>query len=81
MPGYTQDDLNNYFTHHPPHNDMVIERYKRIRDAGKAFAEVLLAETPSCADQTVAVRRVREAVMIANSAIACHGDPLTPPSD
>ena len=59
---------------------MEIERYKRVREAGKAFAEVILAETPGCADQTVAIRRVREAVMISNQAIACYGDPLTAPS-
>lgn len=81
MPGYTQADLNNFFEYHPPSNDSEIERYRRIRAAGKAFAEMILAETPGCADQTVAIRRVREAVMIANSAIACYGDPLTPPSD
>lgn len=75
-----QADLDNFFMHHPPHNEMEIERYQRIRAAGKAFAEVILAETPGCADQTVAVRRVREAVMVANSAIACYGDPLTAPS-
>lgn len=80
MPGVTPGDLNNWFTHHPPSNEMEIERYKRVREAGRVFAEVILAETPGCADQTVAIRRVREAVMIANGAIACYGDPLTPPS-
>ncbi len=80
MPGVTPGDLNNWFTHHAPGNDMEIERYKRVREAGRTFAKVILAETPGCADQTVAIRRVREAVMIANSAIACYGDPLTPPS-
>lgn len=80
MAGYTKDDLSNLFKHHPPRNDMEIERYQRIREAGKVFAEVILAETPGCADQTVAIRKVREAVMVANAAIACYGDPLTPPS-
>lgn len=80
MPGLPQAALDKWFTHHPPRNAMEIERYERIRAAGKAFAEVIVAETPSCPDQTVAVRRVREAVMNANSAIACYGDPLTHPS-
>jgi len=80
MAGYTQDDLNHLFKHHPPVNADQIERYKRVREAGKAFAEVILAETPGCADQTVAIRKVREAVWVSNAAIACYGDPLTPPS-
>jgi len=80
MAGYTQDDLNHLFKHHPPVNTDQIDRYERIRAAGKAFAKVILAETPGCADQTVAIRCAREGVMWANSAIACYGDPLTPPS-
>ena len=81
MPGITKDDLTNWFSHHPPANDMMIERYKRIREAGKYFARVILEETPGCADQSAAIRKVREAVMTSNAAIACHGDPLTEPSD
>jgi len=81
MTGLPQAALDKWFAHHPPANEMEIERYQRIRAAGKAFAEVILAETPGCADQTAAIRKVREAVMVANSAIACYGDPLTPPSD
>ena len=77
---HPKPDLDNLFKYHPPANDMMIERYKRVRAAGKAFAEVILAETPGCADQTAAIRKVREAVMTSNAAIACFGDPLTPPS-
>ena len=80
MPGLPQAALDKWFTHHPPSNKMEIERYERIRAAGKTFAEVIMAETPGCADQTEAVRCVREAVMWANASIACYGDPLTPPS-
>ena len=81
MSGLPQAVLDKWFTHHPPSNDMMIERYRRIRAAGRAFAEVILAETPGCADQTAAIRKVREAVFTSNAAIACYGDPLTPPSD
>jgi hypothetical protein len=34
---------------------------------------VIVAQTPESADQSVAVRKVREAVMAANAAIACGG--------
>ena len=77
---HPKPDLDNLFSHHPPANDMMIERYKRIRAAGKEFAAVILAEAPGCADQSAAIRHVRTAVMMANAAIACSGDPLTPPS-
>lgn len=65
------NQLNNWFTHHAPHGDQA-ERYTRIRAAGLAFARVIMENTPGCADQTAAVRKVREAVMVANAAIACE---------
>lgn len=66
------DALENWFTHHPPTPEQV-EQYQRIRDEGHRFAAVLTALIPPCADRTVAIRKVREAVMTANAAIACGG--------
>ena len=44
------------------------------KDLGaKEFAGVLYANTPGCADKTAALRKVREAVMTANAAIALKG--------
>lgn len=68
-----QGQLDNWFIHHPVKTDAELEGYTKIREAGKAFAEVIVAHTPSSADQTAAVRKVREAVMTANAAIACKG--------
>ncbi len=68
----TQDQLDNWFTYHAPVPGQW-ERYVAIRDAGKALAEVIVANTPTSADQTAAVRKVREAVMTANASIACGG--------
>lgn len=65
-------DLLHIFTHHPPGGDDA-ERYQRLRDAALTFAEAVLRETPSCADQTAAIRHIREAVMTANAAIALKG--------
>ncbi len=65
-------DLDNIFTYHPPTAED-LARYDAIRDAAKEFARVLLANTPRCADQTAAVRKVREAVMTANAAVALKG--------
>lgn len=67
-----QDKLDNWFSHHPPTPEQA-ERYERLRAAAKAFAEVIARETPASADQTAALRHVRDAVMTGNAAIACGG--------
>ena len=43
-----------------------------IREAAMAFAQVVLANTPPCADQDEAIRKIREAVWTANAAVATH---------
>ncbi len=68
----TKLDIENWFTYHAPEGDQPA-KYEAIRNAAKAFAVVVVENTPTCADQTVAVRKIREAVMTANSAIACKG--------
>jgi len=66
------DDLTNWFTYHSPTPEQ-LPKYEKLRKAGKALAEAILDNAPACADQTAAVRKVREAVMTANAAIACGG--------
>jgi len=65
----TEQNLETLFTYHPPSDD-TIPKYARINEAAKEFAKVVLANTPGCADQTAAIRHVRDARMSANSAIA-----------
>lgn len=65
-------NLKEIFKHHPPTPEQV-ERYEELRKAGLAFAEAIVKLTPPCADQTAAVRHVRDAVMTANAAIALGG--------
>jgi hypothetical protein len=65
--------LGDWFTHHPPKNDEQIQGYVQIRNAGHDFARTIVANCPPSADTTAAVRKVREAVMTANAAIACEG--------
>ena len=67
----TVDELKNWFTYHAPHGNQA-QRYTDIREAAFVFAKTILDKTPSCADQTAAIRKVREAVMTANAAIACE---------
>ena len=47
--------------------------YEALREAGRQFALVIIALTPPSPDQSAAIRKVREAVMTANAAIACGG--------
>lgn len=68
----THAQLDNWFTYHPPTEGQP-EQYVMIREAGKLFAQIIVANTPPSADQTAAVRKIREAVMTANAAIACGG--------
>lgn len=64
-----EDQIDSWFTYHPPQGDQP-ERYEKIRAAAKAFARVLEANTKPCADQTAAYRKLRECVMTANASIA-----------
>ena len=69
----TQDEiLFELFTYHSPTEDDVV-KYAAINDAAKNLARVILDSCPPCADQSAAIRKVREARMTANAAIACKG--------
>jgi hypothetical protein len=66
-------NLENWFTYHPPEPGQP-EKYEAIRAAALEFAKVITANTPASADQTTAIRKIREAVFTANAAIACKGE-------
>lgn len=66
----TEEQLAEWFTYHIPTPEQV-GQYGRLREAALVFARVVLEETPASADQSAALRKVREAVMTANAAIAC----------
>lgn len=61
--------LDHLFTHHPPNTEQ-IGKYNRLREAAKAFAVVVATECDPSADRSTAIRKIREAVMTANAAIA-----------
>ncbi len=63
--------IDTLFIYHPPTPEQV-DKYRRIRDAAKALAFVILAECDGGPDRTAAIRKVREAVMTANASIATH---------
>jgi hypothetical protein len=66
------DQLGNMFTYHPP-TPLQREQYELIRTAALNLARVIAIAAPPGPDRTEAVRKVREAVMTANAAIATGG--------
>jgi hypothetical protein len=66
---FTEAEIDNIFTYHAPKADQPA-RYEAIRTAARAFAKVIVANTPSSADQSAAIRKLRICVMTANAAIA-----------
>jgi hypothetical protein len=65
-------DLANIFSYHAPKEGQAM-KYETLRSAALEFAKEIVALTPAGADQTAAIRKVREAVMTANAAIALDG--------
>jgi hypothetical protein len=70
MPQIDERMIENWFTYHSPGPSQT-PKYQAIRDAGKQLAMTILRNTPPSADQSDAIRKVREACMTANQAIAC----------
>ena len=65
-------DIPHVFTYHAPMPEQV-PKYDAIRAAAAALAEAIIANTPACADQSAALRHVREAAWTANAAVALGG--------
>jgi hypothetical protein len=65
-------DVEDLFSYHAPKDDQP-QRYEAIRSAAKEFAKVLIANTYSSADQTTAIRLLRQCVMTANASVALEG--------
>lgn len=65
-------NLDNIFKYHAPQPEQLLH-YNNLREAAKEFAKVVVANTPEGADQTAAIRKIREAVMTANAAVALNG--------
>jgi hypothetical protein len=69
VPRFTKAAIEELFTYHAPKAGQP-ERYQRIRDKAKELALVIAENTPEGADQSAAIRHLREAVFTANAAIA-----------
>jgi len=67
----SDEDLDNFFTYHAPTAEQK-DSYEVIRYAAKILATTIRDNCPVNADTSMAIRKVREAVMTANAAIACE---------
>ncbi len=66
----TDRQLAIWFSYQKP-DDEALERIQRIRAACGACAQVIKNETRNGADQSAAIRKVREAAMTAIQSIVC----------
>jgi RNA-splicing ligase RtcB len=69
MPQINESLIENWFTYHAP-NSTTNLKYEAIRKAGRELALTIFRNTPEGADQSDAIRSVRNSVMTANQAIA-----------
>ncbi len=63
--------IEQWFVYHAPVGTQVA-RYAQLRDKARELAELFIELSPQCADQTVALRMLREANMMMNATIACN---------
>ncbi len=65
-----QADLDRFFGQRMPAAYQEA-RYERIQAKAKELAELILLETPVCADQTSSIRKLRDSLCWAREAILC----------
>lgn len=63
------EEIENNFMYHPLKGNQK-ERYQAIRDKAKELAYLIGDHGPDSVEQTLAIRKLEEAVMWANASIA-----------
>jgi hypothetical protein len=71
----SRQDLQNWFSYHPPRDDQQTAAYEELRALGYQMATAIVDLTPPGPDQSAAIRKLRECIMTANAAIACGDEP------
>lgn len=66
----TELDIESIFSHHPPRDTETVRLHKSVRREVKLVAELFQAELPASPEKTLAIRKLQEAMMYANSAVA-----------
>jgi hypothetical protein len=62
-------EVMNAFCYHPPRGDQP-KRYEALRNSGQELAFQILELCPDGRERSIAIRKLEEAVMWANKAIA-----------
>ena len=65
-------DPKYVFSHHQASPEK-LRHYEAIHAVAQHFAEVIIENTPAGEDQSAALRWLRQAMMIANAAVALDG--------
>ena len=81
MSGYVKeqrvfDELNRRFVYHKPFGDQS-ERYENIRSVALEFATLLVNSCPESRELSLALTKLEESVMWANSSIARNEEEKT----
>ena len=72
MAAITKDNIHEVVSYHTPDTDG-LAKISALRVAAEIFARDILNHCPECADRTVALRCVREALLWGNASIALSG--------
>ena len=65
-------DPEYVFSHHPATPTKLVD-YDAIHGGAKQFAQIILDHVPECADRLAVLRLLREASMLACSAVSLEG--------
>lgn len=68
----TNEQIEDIFTYHAPKPEQ-IEKYAKINEAFQSCAKVINEVMPAGAGATSAIRKLSEARMAANAAVALEG--------
>jgi hypothetical protein len=68
----SDEELKDLFVYHPWTEEQ-IEKGNKVREALASAAKAIIENVPPSPDRTVALRKIREARMDANSAITHNG--------
>jgi hypothetical protein len=72
MAQVTHDNLADVISYHTVTENQLLDM-QSIRDGAERLIRRILDHVPESADRTVAIRHVRDALMVANGAIALNG--------
>lgn len=69
----TEQDLDSWFATYADLSNSQIEKINIINHTARAFVETILEGVPQSADQTAAIRKIREATMTVIHIIQSEG--------